>query len=476
MKLISVIGTVLPLVACGKPVDSLVILKNMCDSISPFFFIFSIIGAHVSLSKANEMSAADKFYQLEKSSAFGPSIWAFGKSGVNVYSVDGTKVLMSHSNMDICGAEDCQFRHAVSDGKRYVYATNNAQGTVDVFSIDNGEMMASLDTCGSPWSLDYHPRREELWVHCWGPKESDGDTGHVDVFSTSSVHSPMSQVKLPPALVGHAHGTVVVDSSLGHVGYGTDLNTPSLFKIDLNKRIHTASYDLPKINGLYRMVYSKVNRHLYMRAYICCSCGFEEADLATCGRGGSRPVNVTTGPNQGINLDGTCGHGCEGSVADTIGVYEFDTVQNIRVANWQMSDGFGADPYVSPEGDYIALFGNNGGGTVRLMKPGRNGGISKLWADVKVGLNEPDTDPSAKSISDATFIKHSNHNMVIFTSTLSNSVALVDLSKDTPVVRKLLLTDKTEITSNHGTSSLISFTVYSIPYTVAYSYSNLLNT
>ena len=80
--------------------------------------------------------------------------------------------------------------------------------------------MNSLDTCGSPWSLEYHPVRDELWVHCWAPDAAEGDTGHVDVFSGRAMNSPMQQVTLHDKLVGHAHGSVEVDSSLGHFGYG----------------------------------------------------------------------------------------------------------------------------------------------------------------------------------------------------------------------------------------------------------------
>ena len=99
-----------------------------------------------------------------------------------------------------------------------------------------------------------------------------------------------------------------------------------------------------------------------------------------CNRGGGRPVDVIAGPNPGTNLTGTCGHGCEGSPADDFGVYEYNTVDNGIVGNWQIGgEGyFGADPYASPYGDYVALFGNNGGNTVRLLKPGINRQKSKL--------------------------------------------------------------------------------------------------
>jgi hypothetical protein len=85
------------------------------------------------------------------------------------------------------------------------------------------------------------------------------------------------------------------------------------------------------------------------------------------------------------------------------------------------------------------------------LKPGPNGVGSKLWADVEVGFHTEDEPSKTKSVSDAVFIQDSNHNIAIFTSTLSNSIAIVDMSKDTPVVKELLLTDSSVITSNHGT-------------------------
>jgi len=35
---------------------------------------------------------------------------------------------------------------------------------------------------------------------------------------------------------------------------------------------------------------------------------------------------------------------------DTIGVYEFDTASEKVVTNHVMAEGFGGDPYVSPDG------------------------------------------------------------------------------------------------------------------------------
>jgi len=399
-------------------------------------------------ANANGMGTADAFYHNRQT--LGPAIWSFGKTGVSMFSLDGSKVLKRHSNADICGGEECGFKESVSDGKRYVFATNTLLDTLDVFSISSGDFVASIEVCGFPWALDYHPIRDEVWVHCWSPDEAEGDVGHVSVISAGAINTPTQHVMIKDTLENHAHGSVLVDSSLGHIGYSTDLNNATLFSVDLNTKDVIEAIPVPDVSGLYRMAYSHVNQHIYLRAYVCCSCGFDGADLPTCGRGGGKPVDITTGPSAGsLGVEGSCGHGCEGSVADTIGVMEFDTKTNRFVKNWQMKEGFGADPYVSPYGDHIALFGNNGGKTVRILKPAQNGNGSKLWADVDVGFHTEDQS-TTKSVSDAVFIQDSNHNIAIFSSTLSNSIAIVDMSSDNPVVNKLLLTDGEDITSNHG--------------------------
>lgn len=230
----------------------------------------------------------------------GPSIWAMGKSGVAIYSVDGTTKLKEVPNTHICEqytdartgevSQDCAFRDAISDGVRHVYASNsNGSPTIEVFSVNTGDFVASLPTCGSPVQLDYHPIREELWVHCWSPNPSEGDTGHIDVISANALSLDATQVKLSPELAEHGHGQVVVDTTLGNYGYASDLGTPSLFRFDASTKEVEREIPIDHISGLNRMVYSHKNRHLYVRTYVCCSCGFEGSNLGEeCGRGESR--------------------------------------------------------------------------------------------------------------------------------------------------------------------------------------------
>jgi len=54
---------------------------------------------------------------------------------------------------------------------------------------------------------------------------------------------------------------------------------------------------------------------------------------------------------------GVCGSSCEGKKdVDTIGVYEFDTVTDTVVKTHVMEEGFGGDPYPSPDGsEYLQM-------------------------------------------------------------------------------------------------------------------------
>lgn len=76
-----------------------------------------------------------------------------------------------------------------------------------------------------------------------------------------------------------------------------------------------------------------------------------------------------------MNVTGACGSECEGTTADTIGVYEYDTVTDTFIGSFNVKEGtgFGADPISSPDGKYVLLLPNDGGQFVRVIKAGANG-------------------------------------------------------------------------------------------------------
>jgi hypothetical protein len=51
------------------------------------------------------------------------------------------------------------------------------------------------------------------------------------------------------------------------------------------------------------------------------------------------------------DVNGVCGSSCEAKTGvDTVGVYEYDTVTDSVVTTHVMKEGFGGDPYPSPDG------------------------------------------------------------------------------------------------------------------------------
>ena len=124
-------------------------------------------------------------------------MWSFGKSGVFVFSPDGSKQYSHVPAEAVCkelagsdggwSSSVCRFYDIVSDGKKYVWAAaERGQSMVDVFDIDTGAVVGSFEHCLSPNNLKYHPLRDEVWVRC---SEIDGNSTNptrLDVFSASN--------------------------------------------------------------------------------------------------------------------------------------------------------------------------------------------------------------------------------------------------------------------------------------------------
>jgi len=391
-------------------------------------------------------------------------MWVFGTQGIFIYNEDGSELKKHLPAEKIClpitdedtgeVSHSCAWRGVVSDGANNVWATNtNAGSFVEVFNIDRGIHVATLPTCGFPWNIDFNPLRSEVWVHCWSPKPELGDTGHIDVFSTASVSLNLDQIALGELQV-HGHGTVVTDSSMPNVLYGNTLDAPILFEIDANTREVVNEFIIPDVSGIYRMEYSHVNSHIFMRGYVCCSCGFEGSDLGMeCGRGTPRFVDVVTGPNQAKNVTGKCGHSCEGSAADVLGVLEWDTKSNTIIDYHLNSLGYAADPFIDPSGKYLVMLANDGGREATIIKAGKNGEPSELLTVIETGFSEEDGE---KGIWDVCFIEMEGYDIAMFVSTLANFVVLADMSPlewgNEITTEKIWLTDdhNAEVTSNHG--------------------------
>jgi len=410
-----------------------------------------------------DVPMADYYYHQPNLS---PAMWVFGTQGIFIYNEDGSELKKHLPAEEIClpitddetgeKSNSCAWRGVVSDGSNNVWATNtNAGSFVEVFNVDKGMHVATLPTCGFPWNIDFNPLRREIWVHCWSPKPENGDEGQIDVFSTASVSLDMKQIALGGLDAQYSgHGTVVTDSSMPNIVYGNTLDAPILFEIDANTKVVLNEYNIPEVSGVYRMEFSHVNSHIFMRGYVCCSCGFEDSDLGMeCGRGTPSFVDVVTGPNQAKNVTGKCGHSCEGSPADVLGVLEWDTKSKEIIGYHLNSLGYAADPYIDPSGKYLIMLANDGGREATIVKTGKNGELSEQLAVVETGFSEEDGE---KGIWDVCFIEQNGYDIAIFVSTLANFVVLADMRPlesggDITTEKVWLVDDKeAEVTSDHG--------------------------
>lgn len=232
---------------------------------------------------------------------------------MSIYSPDGQELRGFNDKSAYCHEENipddapgymkaCRFQDAISDGKKYVWTSiTRTLPKIDLFDINTGAVVGSFDTCLSPSSLEYHPLRDEIWVRCSDAEENSTNPTHLDVFSASSPSGDIqtdiitTDRALQEGLSSKGHS--VIDNSLGDVGYLTDSNLPYLFKIDLStKNIVEKIKMTPPSNGLYNTAYSPVNKHIFIRSELCCSCGFLGSDLGeSCGRGDGSQVIPATG-------------------------------------------------------------------------------------------------------------------------------------------------------------------------------------
>lgn len=365
---------------------------------------------------------------------FNTHMWMFGENGVSIFTPEGQEV-KTLSPEHVCKnvtADDgssrlrCDFNDVVSDGNKYVWASV-ARGVpkIDVFRIDTGDLVGSFGTCGNPRDLDVHPLREEVWVHC--SEYSNISASHMDVFSATSPSAPIiSTITMHDNTPLRSFGKLAVHGSLGDVGYSTVTGFPSLFKIDLAERRVLKEINLqgdnPKFYGLYDVAFSPKNGHIYARTEVCCTCGFLGADTLECGRYGS--VNITIG---GEGTEGQCGRHCQGGPTDTIGVVEFDTNTDTIVGTHSfVGEAPVYEPFSSPDGEHIILFGLDGGRTVEILKAGESGMKSEVEHVLTMDFNTSNVDEYAV-YNDFAYIQTADMNCFVVSSSADYKIAIVDM-------------------------------------------------
>merc|ERR1740124_1888340 len=159
-----------------------------------------------------------------------------------------------------------------------------------------------------------------------------------------------------------------------------------------------------------------------------------------------------------MQVNGTCGAGCEGTIADTVGVVEFDTVNGVQIKNYNIKEGsgFGSDPVASPDGKYGLLLPNDGGAYVRVIKPGANGVSSTVMHDVPTSFKGGS--PGSIVVSDYAFVQDGEKNILVLGASTDNDVVIVDLN-DSPNFRMRKLTLTTELESTGDSSRKLEWAV-----------------
>lgn len=289
----------------------------------------------------------------------GPAIWHFNKEGLVIFEPDGTEI-MRPPQEEICPVytktngdvvDTCTFYDVVSDGHRFVWTAGQTdESRVQLFDIDTGHHVGYLPSCHQPIDFDYHPGRREMYVICYD--------NSVAVYSVDAVGVIPHQI-IETFAAGA--GRVILHDNLGGIGYVSAPYDP-LIQVDLSNRSAVASHEHPDINGFDFGTYSPVNRHLYVRAAVCCSCGFEGADSDRACPSWAPTGPIKTGPFAGrSDVNATCGRRCYGTAADTVGFFEFDTISKTFVNQMVPQVGFGYQPYASPDGQYIVVVPGDGG-------------------------------------------------------------------------------------------------------------------
>ena len=196
----------------------------------------------------------------------------FSPNGVQRYTPDGYQGLSSIPPKKAChntGTADepnlrCYWVDTISDGHTYVWATVlRVNDTVDIFHMDTGALIGSFGICGSLRDLNYHPLRDEIWVHC--SDFSDMEPSHMDVFSAGTPSAALqTSVMMHNNTEARSYGKLVIDETLGDMGFSTVYGQNYIYKINLAERVVEDSISIdngnPKLSGVYEMVYSPKNR------------------------------------------------------------------------------------------------------------------------------------------------------------------------------------------------------------------------
>mmetsp|Transcript_23248 Transcript_23248/g.68749 ORF Transcript_23248/g.68749 Transcript_23248/m.68749 type:complete len:401 (+) Transcript_23248:4236-5438(+) len=128
-----------------------------------------------------------------------------------------------------------------------------------------------------------------------------------------------------------------------------------------------------------------------------------------------------------VNVTGLCGRSCEGTPADSVGMYEIDSKTDVVVATHVMAEGAGGDPHPSPDGKYIVMLGKNAGKTIRILEAGASGAPSTLKVDLELNFNRTGFD-GLSVWKDLAFVERDGRTLFVMPSGTEHKVAIVDMT------------------------------------------------
>ncbi|KAF5839271.1 hypothetical protein DUNSADRAFT_1215 [Dunaliella salina] len=168
--------------------------------------------------------------------------WAFSDDGITVIekpSILGTdtskpsdkpidRVLAAQTKESLCNGEDCGWGYPVATGLGHVVVPNYKSGRVTIFDVEDGDILANVPTCQSPFRVEVAAWRYEVYVHC-------GD-GNVDTLNM--VNWGMKQPLVDAVFTSSkfVHGDIVLNEALPEYAWTTNTADPGYHKIHLKSR------------------------------------------------------------------------------------------------------------------------------------------------------------------------------------------------------------------------------------------------
>jgi hypothetical protein len=143
-----------------------------------------------------------------------------------------------------------------------------------------------------------------MFVRCMsGDPEEPEIVGQLESFSTSSFASSRRAIQLNNRTrTETTYGHVVADGTLGDSAYTAVSNLGAVIELDLSSNEAVKEWPIEGMSGAFDIEFSRVNKHLFFEARVCCTCGFPGADKESCGRYSPDNVTVIVGPSAYVSL------------------------------------------------------------------------------------------------------------------------------------------------------------------------------